>query len=160
VAMGIRGRGPGGCPPRIGPPGAHATGLAELADRDLAEDAETFLGVAVEQATGLRATLAVRGRLHRQDTDGVDIVVGVTAGVCSLVDPVHRGAVLRCVERVESLEAAGVIAAARPRRRNATLRYDSLRIALALVQARRADQAEGRPLRQVRGAFAVIGERG
>ena len=62
--------------------------VAELAHRDLAEDAQPLLGVVAEQPAGLGAVAAVGRRLHGQDADGVDVVVGVEAGVGALVAPV------------------------------------------------------------------------
>ena len=51
----------------------------------------------------VRPAMAVGGRLHRQDADGVDVVVRVAAGVGALVEPVERRAVDGRVERVEVL---------------------------------------------------------
>ena len=39
--------------------------------------------------------MAVGGRLHRQDADGVDVAVRVPPGVGALVAPVERRAVAR-----------------------------------------------------------------
>ncbi len=64
----------------------------KLADGDLAEDAQPLVGVAAERAARLRAALAVGRRLHHQDADGVDVVVGVPPGVGPLVEPVEREA--------------------------------------------------------------------
>ncbi len=63
------------------------------------------------------------------------------------------------VERVEALIAAGASLAAGEGRRHAARRHHAVGIALALVQAGRADQAERRPLRQVRRQLAVVGQR-
>ena len=94
---------------------------------------------------------AVGGRLHRQDADGVDVVVGVQPASAPWTVPVACRA--RSVADTAGVRVAGQVAVTLPGR------HDAVGIALALVQARRADQAERRPLRQVRRQLAVVGQR-
>src|SRR5262249_48036311 len=112
--------------------------------RDLAEDAQAFAGVAEEPTPFLEAAMPIRRRLHDEDANGVNVLVGIAAGVGPLVDPVERCAVLRRVERIEPLIA--VFALAHVAGGDAPLLDSAARIALALVEARRTDQAVRRPL--------------
>src|SRR5262245_53313522 len=76
--------------------------------RDLAEDAQAFAGE-VEEAWPF---LAVGGRLHDQDADGVDIAVAIAAGLGALLAPVREGRavfILR-VEGAQAFVAAAVVA--------------------------------------------------
>src|SRR5262249_47546441 len=121
------------------------------------QDAQTLAGVADEEAAGLRTAVAVAGRLHRQEADGVDVIVAVQARLGTLVVPVDRYAVAVAGEGVEALPrvvAAGVL------RRHPVLRHRAVGIRLALVEAGGAHQAERRPLWQVLRQLAVGPQRG
>ena len=84
----------------------------------------------------------------------------VPPGVGSLVEPVERDGPLARVERIEVLEPARPVRAAGEGRRHAARRHHAVGIALALVQARRADQAKRRPLRKAGRQLAVVGQGG
>src|SRR5262249_17536859 len=120
---------PGADATGLGPAGAHATGLAELADRDFAEDAQPFPRVVGEPTDD-----GDRGRFHRQDADGVDVAVSIEASVGTLAVPV--GAMVSGREGGIGGADGG----------DTPFGHLAKGKALALVQTRRADQAEGRPL--------------
>src|SRR5262249_39776581 len=82
----------------------------------------------------LRPRLA--GRLQQHETDGVDLAVLVQAGVGALHGPVER--------RVMTAVASRVLLA-RIGRRHLALRHRAVGIALALVEAAGADEANGVP---------------
>ena len=90
----------------------------------------------------------VRREFARGDMPGfVHTYVGaeaVAAGVGALVVPVERDAVAVAGERLHPLPR---VVAAGKGRRNRPLRHRAVGIALALVEAGRADQAERRPRR-------------
>src|SRR5204863_6852320 len=119
--------------------------LAELADGDLREDAQALPGVVVEQPSRFRAVAPRGRRLHRQDADGVDLVVAVQAGVGALAGPVAflPGAIRH-------------LPLARPGGGDLALADDAVGETLALVQAARADQAERRALGQRLVQLAVV----
>src|SRR5262249_45241822 len=102
-------------------------------DRDFSQDAHAFLGMVVVTAAALWPNLA--GRLEHQDADGVDVVVGVQAGVGALHSPVEGG-VMSAI--------AGWVLRLGEGRGDAAGRHATIGVALALVQAGRADQAERR----------------
>src|SRR5262249_2532340 len=125
-----------------------------VAERNLTENTQPLASMVVESATRA-CTLAVRGWLHDQDADGVDIRVLIQAGVGALVVPVERHAVAMAGEGVQAfpgIVAAGVAT------RHLALGNGAVRIALALVEARRADEAERRAFGQMLGSLAVIGQ--
>src|SRR5205814_983309 len=118
--------------------------VVELSHWDFPEDAEALHGVAVEALAGARAAGSVGGRLHREDADGVNIVVLIPASVGALVEPVRAHAVAVAGERVEAFP--GVVAAG-PDGGDAAFMNDALGEALALVEARGANEAKGRAFR-------------
>ena len=61
---------------------------SNLRTGNLAQDAHALAGVVVEAGAAPGAGLAGGGRLQEQDADGVDVVVGVQAGVGALHGPV------------------------------------------------------------------------
>src|SRR5262249_61074879 len=97
----------------------------ELPYRDFREDAQALPGVVVEQPPGLGAAAPRGRRLHRQDADGVDLVVGVEARVRSLAAPVAL--LPRAVRHFSS---------PRPGAGHLTRSDDAVAEGLALVQAR------------------------
>ena len=84
----------------------------------------------------------------------MDLAVFVTASVGPLHEPVAGDAgVGQGAQALERIVAASVA------RRHLARRDAAARIALALVEARSADQAERRSFGQVRRALAVVGDR-
>src|SRR6185369_1580254 len=122
--------------------------LAELPNRNFAQDSQPLAGMVVEQAALLEATVAVGRRFLHQDADSVNVVVAVEPDVAALVVPVERRAVAVAGERVEPLPR---IVAAGKGGCDLALGHAAVGIALALVQAGRTDEAEGCALGQVRG---------
>src|ERR1022692_1285729 len=111
----------------------------EVAHGNFAENTHAFLSMAMEKPVLLETILSIGGRLHDEDADGMDVIVRVFAGVGALIDPVERRAVLGSVERIEPLVAVGFLA--NITRRDAAYRNRALRIAFALVETGRSDQA-------------------
>src|SRR5262249_12375052 len=120
----------------------------ELADRELAEDAHAFLGMVIEEAAGLGATLALGVRLKKDDANGVDIAVFIEAGVGALHIPVVRSVKAAMTGRIF---IAGISS------RNCSGTDDAVRIALTLVETRGAGQTVGRSFGQMLGELAVVG---
>src|SRR6516164_2898679 len=111
--------------------------------REFAEDADAFSGVAAESEMAGLSHEYFTDRLQDQDADAPDVAVFVEAGVGSLLAPVAGEAEARYRQFPPK-----VLLVLRPGRAcgNGTRRHDTVGIALALVQARTADQPERRPL--------------
>ena len=114
-----------------------------FSQRDLAKHAHPLVRVADKMPPLVRPVAAVAGGLERQNPDREDVVVRVLAGLGALVPPIAALVVLRGVEGVEPVE--------RPI-------GDKTRETFSLVEAAGADDAIGRPGRQIARQGAVIGQ--
>ena len=126
--------------------------FAKFSHWDLAEDAQSLGGMIVESAPIALAALPVSGRLHREYSHGVDVVVRIKTGVGALVVPVDRHAVAvagKCVEPLPRIVSTGILS------NHFAIRDSAVRIGFALVEARRSNDPERRPLRQ-RGVDLTI----
>ena len=93
-------------------------------------------------------------RAGGEDANGVDFAVVVAAGVGPLDEPVAGDAGIgKSTLAPERIVAAGISC------RDFAHWNAAVRIAFALVEAGGADQAERRPLGQMRRALAVVGQR-
>jgi hypothetical protein len=111
----------------------------------------------VEQAAGLFAPVAIGRRLHRQNSNSVDVVIGVKAGVASLIVPVVGHAVAVAGEGIEPAPRI-VFLLTRPLGGDFPVCHFAVGKAFALVKAGRADEGERRPLREVSRFLSVVGE--
>src|SRR5207249_11480561 len=96
----------------------------------------------VELSPGFGAVTPRGRRLHGQDADGVDFLVGIKTRVGALAAPI---AFLPIAVRHFS--------GARPGAGDFTLADDAVGKGLTLVQTRCADEAEGRSFRQLGSEF-------
>src|SRR5262249_12043129 len=121
--------------------------FAKLAHRDFRQDAQPFVSVIVEKPAGLRSIAPLRGRLHGQNANRVDLVVRIKAGVGALHGPVPFLPV-----------PVRYFSSARPGGGYLSRTDDTVRKAFPFVKARRADQTEGRALRELTTKLAVVGQ--